>query len=523
MLNSDYFSNIQLLHFYTSICIIITSLILFQKGKPKVSILLLFAGVFLLGMFMGLLDPYLLYWDEQYHALVAKNMMDNPFKPILFKNPVLPYAHEVWISNHIWLHKQPLFLWMISLSLKIFGTSALAVRFPSILMHALMVFLIYRIGTIIHSKKLGFYAAFIFSFSYYLIELMIGTQVCDHNDMAFVFFVTASFWAWFEYQNSNKKYWIVLIGLFSGSAILVKWMVGLLVYLGWGITRIADKDRFQIKKYIPLIVSLMITVFVALPWQLYIIRAFPVESAYEYSYNTRHFFEVIEDHGGNWDFHFQNLDKLYGKFVLTPWLLLVGFVFLIIRVKELKFKIVLASSVIAIYLFYSLAATKMISFGLTVSFIAFLSLALLIIEIENLMNKWCKFKQISLVLSTILLLWFSYVNFDFESLNQKHTLMDANNNPMRIIKTKELNLIQALPRLIPDTSYVIFNTPFYANIQIMFFTDYKAAYDFIPSEQNCIDLIEQNVDFIVLDIGQSEMPDYLGKLNIQVVQYPFWN
>lgn len=523
MLNSDYFSNIQLLHFYTSICIIITSLILFQRGKSKISILLLFSGVFLLGMFMGLLDPYLLYWDEQYHALVAKNMMENPFKPMLFKNPVLPYAHEVWISNHVWLHKQPLFLWMISLSLKTFGISAWAVRFPSILMHALMVFLIYRIGTIIYSKKLGFYAAFIFSFSYYLIELTIGTQVCDHNDMAFVFFVTASFWAWFEYQNSNNRYWIVLIGLFSGSAILVKWLVGLLIYLGWGITLIADKDRFKIKKYIPLIISLMITVFVALPWQLYIIRTFPIESAYEYSYNTRHFFEVIEDHGGNWDFHFQNLGKLYGKFVLTPWLLLVGFVFLLIRVENLKYKIVLATSVIAIYLFYSLAATKMISFGLSVSSFAFLSLALLFIEIEKLTSRWCKFKQLSLVLSTILLLWFSYVNFDFNTLHQKHTLIDSQNHPMRAVKTKELNLIGVLPQLIPDTSYVIFNTPYYANIQIMFFTDYKAAYDFIPSEQNCINLIEQNLDFIVLDNGQAEMPDYLEKLNIQIVKNPFWN
>lgn len=523
MLNPDYFSNIQLLHFYTSVCIIITSLILFQGGKTKISILLLFSGVFLLGMFMGLLDPYLLYWDEQYHALVAKNMMENPFKPMLIKNPVIPYTHEIWIGNHIWLHKQPLFLWMISLSFKTFGISAWAVRFPSILMHALMVFLIYRIGTIIHSKKLGFYAAFIFSFSYYLIELMIGAQVCDHNDMAFVFFVTASFWAWFEYKNSNNRYWIILIGLFSGSAILVKWLVGLLIYLGWGITLIADKDRFKIKKYIPLIISLMITVFVALPWQLYIIRAFPIESAYEYSYNTRHFFEIIEDHGGNWDFHFQKLNVLYGKLVLIPWLLSFGFVFLLIRVKNTKYKIVLAASVIAIYLFYSLAATKMTSFGLTVSFIAFLSLALLFIEIEKLTSRWCKFKQISLVLSTILLLWFSYVNFDFNTLHKKHTLMEPHNNPMRVIKTKELNLIQALPRIVPDTSYVIFNTPFYANIQIMFFTDYMAAYDFIPNEQHCRDLIKQNINFIVLDNRQTEMPEYLKELDVQIIKNPFWN
>jgi 4-amino-4-deoxy-L-arabinose transferase-like glycosyltransferase len=523
MLSLEHFTNSQIIHFYTSIFIIIASLVIFQKGKTNIALLLLFAGVFLLGMFMGLLDPYLHYWDEQYHALVAKNMMENPFKPVLIKNPVLPYNHEIWIGNHVWLHKQPLFLWMISLSLKIFGVTAWAVRFPSILMHSLMIFLIFRIGKIVYSKKLGFYAAFIFSFSYYLIELTIGAQVCDHNDTAFVFFATASFWAWFEYQNSNNKYWLFLIGLFSGCAILVKWLVGLLVYLGWGLSLVADKERFNLKKYIPLLLSLFVTVLIVLPWQIYIIQAFPVESAYEYSYNTRHFFEVIEEHGGDWKFHFQHLKTLYGDYVLTPWLLLSGFILLIARIKEQKYKIVLATSVISIYIFYSLAASKMISFGLVVSFIAFLSLAMLVAQIELIISKYRNGKLISLALSTILVLILSYLSFDTETLNRKHTLKEPHNNAMRVIKTQELSLIKALPQLVPDTSYVIFNTPFYAHIQIMFFTDYKSAYDFIPNEHQCRELLKQNISFVVLDNGQAEIPEYLNELNIKVIKNPFWN
>ncbi len=47
-------------------------------------------------------------WDERYHALVAKNMIEQPFKPMLYKNPVLPYDYKDWdlksylacISNH---------------------------------------------------------------------------------------------------------------------------------------------------------------------------------------------------------------------------------------------------------------------------------------------------------------------------------------------------------------------------------------------------------------------------------------
>jgi len=35
-------------------------------------------------IFAAMLDPFLNTWDEQFHALVAKNMMANPFKPMLY-------------------------------------------------------------------------------------------------------------------------------------------------------------------------------------------------------------------------------------------------------------------------------------------------------------------------------------------------------------------------------------------------------------------------------------------------------
>jgi 4-amino-4-deoxy-L-arabinose transferase-like glycosyltransferase len=84
---------------------------------------------------MANLDHFLILWDEQYHALVAKNMLKNPFKPTLYPVELLDYDYRNWSANYIWLHKQPLFLWQIALSLKIFGTTELAVRLPSILLH----------------------------------------------------------------------------------------------------------------------------------------------------------------------------------------------------------------------------------------------------------------------------------------------------------------------------------------------------------------------------------------------------
>ena len=50
-------------------------------------------------------------------------MMEDPFKPMLIKNPLFPYHYGDWWNCHIWVHKQPLFLWQMALSMKIFGVS----------------------------------------------------------------------------------------------------------------------------------------------------------------------------------------------------------------------------------------------------------------------------------------------------------------------------------------------------------------------------------------------------------------
>jgi 4-amino-4-deoxy-L-arabinose transferase len=56
--------------------------------------------------------------------------------------------------------------------------------------------------------------------AYYPLELVAGRYSTDHNDLSFLFYVTASIWAWFEYQHTQNKYYLVLIGLFSGCAVL---------------------------------------------------------------------------------------------------------------------------------------------------------------------------------------------------------------------------------------------------------------------------------------------------------------
>src|SRR5687768_9021004 len=77
------------------------------RDNYKVAIfLLLFCG-FLLRIYASG-DSFLHEWDERYHAVVAKNLIQHPLTPTLYKDPALPYDYRDWSANHIWVHKQPL-------------------------------------------------------------------------------------------------------------------------------------------------------------------------------------------------------------------------------------------------------------------------------------------------------------------------------------------------------------------------------------------------------------------------------
>ena len=244
-------------------------------------------------------DFFLHAWDERYHALVAKNLINHPFIPTLYDNPVFPYDYQNWPGNHIWLHKQPMPLWLMAGSMKIFGVNEIALRLPSIIMSTLSIFLTYRIGTYIFNEKTGLLASFLFSINGLVIELTGGRVSTDHVDIAFMFFVLLSIYFCTKIAQQKSSFFTILIGLSLGAAILTKWLVGLIVLPVWFLFLI-DTNQFKIKTIIFQFILIVSTaLIVALPWQIYIFNSFPNEANYEASFNLRHFTEVIEGRSGS--------------------------------------------------------------------------------------------------------------------------------------------------------------------------------------------------------------------------------
>lgn len=106
MLSAIYFSDHQVLSLALCFLLLLMGLYTFKVlERTRYAVVLLLLGAFGIRMFMAALDPFLNVWDEQFHVLVAKNMMTHPFEPMLYRYHVVPYDLGNWPMSHIWLHK----------------------------------------------------------------------------------------------------------------------------------------------------------------------------------------------------------------------------------------------------------------------------------------------------------------------------------------------------------------------------------------------------------------------------------
>jgi 4-amino-4-deoxy-L-arabinose transferase len=142
--------------------------------------------------------------------------------------------------------------------------------------------------------------------------MIAGRTSLDHNDLAFTFYMTCSFWALLRYVYSpNKIKWAILIGVCAGMAVLIKWLTALLVFGGWGLYVLLSGNRGHLKSYLHIALGVASCILVFAPWQLYILYRFPQETAISYATNLKHMTEDLGHPGNAWT-HLGLLNKSYG-------------------------------------------------------------------------------------------------------------------------------------------------------------------------------------------------------------------
>lgn len=352
-----------------SFCLLswLVSTVFFIKGFYKHQQLKnswLFLMVFSFGISLSLLNPFLHSWDEQFHALIAKN---GNLVPTLFKNELLNLPYN-WVHSEVWLHKQPLFTWLAIPFVKLFGTTATAYRFIYCVLFAGTVVFISEIGKKLIDAKIAFYAALIASCSGFLWMLLIGVEPTDQNDISFLFFVTASFWALLKWNEDHRIVSSLLVGIFAGAAILTKWLVGGLAFGPFLILVIYKLIHGEIgkKEIVSFLGSAIVMTVIALSWQLFASYHFPELYALEMKYNTLHFFEVLENHNGDFFFHFNEaVQKIYFAPILFWTFFSLGVISVHKKLSQAN-QIIVFLPIVLVYAFFTMAKTKMPGFTLPV-------------------------------------------------------------------------------------------------------------------------------------------------------------
>ncbi|HTN18280.1 MAG TPA: glycosyltransferase family 39 protein [Chitinophagaceae bacterium] len=453
---------------------------LLQKIKVHYQLALIFLAGIGIRLYMAAIDPFLHEWDERYHALVARNMMKTPLKPMLIAKPFALYDPEQWCCNHIWLHKQPLFLWQMALSMKLFGVSEFTLRLPSVLMGSAMILLVYRITLLLTTNKLtAILAAMLMCCSHFQLELISGKNGMDHNDVAFGFYILASTWSYLEYLKRPKWYWAVITGLFSGCAILNKWLTGLLIFLPWGVKVVCTKAGKRLSAYGNFSLGLLVCIAVFLPWQLFILHAYPSEARYEFTLNSRHIWEAVERHArDNW-FYYDNFKSYFGEinyYLLTP-----GIFILLLKYTQKRIEaMTLIGMFLLMFVFFTfIVQTKMISYFFVVAPIGFVMIA---VSMKGLIALF-RYNKVMLVALTAICL--------FKALNPLDIYESRQNNAQREHMIRRTEIYKNLSKLMPDSVRVLINVPEFEHPNVMFYNPQLTAYHYWPSEQE-LAMLERN-------------------------------
>jgi 4-amino-4-deoxy-L-arabinose transferase-like glycosyltransferase len=442
--------------------------------------LLLFCG-FLLRIYTAS-DFFLHEWDERYHALVAKNLMQHPFLPTLYEHPILPFDYKNWSANHIWVHKQPLPLWTIAASFKLFGVNEIALRLPAVLLTTIGIWLTFHIAIFFANKKIAYVAAFFYSINGLIIELSAGRVATDHVDIFFLFFVQLAVFFSILFAQRQKTMYNILAGIAIGAAILCKWLPALIVLPIWLL--IVYESKKYTYKNITMQFALLCTVCVAvfMPWQWYIFTYFPIEANWEANFNIKHLTEALDKQTGSVFYFFHKIRINYGELVYLP---LAWFLWKFYKDFSNLKRLALLIWFIVPFVFFSLAQTKMQGYILFTSPVLFIISAdfwfFLKEKSENHHFKWA-FQIVMLLLIAL------PIRYAIERIKPFDT---TDRQPQWTKDLKELNQKNV-------TNGVLLN--YERPVEAMFYTN-LTAYNSIPNMQTINELISKNYTVLINDDG----------------------
>ncbi|MCL4397659.1 glycosyltransferase family 39 protein [Patescibacteria group bacterium] len=205
--------------------------------------LLLFLPLFFwnLGGF-GLAD-----FDEAWYAAIARNIIHSG-------NPYLLTFNSGAYLDHPYLG-----FFLMALSMKLFGITEFAARFPSAILGFLSVYFLYLLGKNLFSRLAGLASALVLLSSVWFIF----RSRTGNLDAVFVFFLIISFYLATKVCHTQKSRWLILFGLSLGGALMVKSVIGVVALVPIILYFLLIGRRFKFQEILLIVLSCALVV---MPW-----------------------------------------------------------------------------------------------------------------------------------------------------------------------------------------------------------------------------------------------------------------
>jgi 4-amino-4-deoxy-L-arabinose transferase-like glycosyltransferase len=258
--------------------------------KFPAELLILVGGIILFVPFLG--ATHLFDWDEINFAEASREMLATG-------NYAIPQ-----IGFEPFWEKPPLFFWLQAISMKAFGVSEFAARFPNAVCGILTLLLLYRLGKKAVNEQFGLMWVLIYAGSL-LPQLYYKSGIIDPWFNLFIFLAIYQLASYSERNTDRPIKRILLSGLFTGLAVITKGPVGLLIVgLCYGVFAVTNRFR-SFMKPLHILLFLLVTAAAGGLWFIALLANGQQQIITEFIlYQIRLFQTEDAGHGGPFFYHF---------------------------------------------------------------------------------------------------------------------------------------------------------------------------------------------------------------------------
>jgi 4-amino-4-deoxy-L-arabinose transferase-like glycosyltransferase len=220
----------------------------FKENKE----LMIGLGFFLFYLAMINLPP-LLEPDEGRYIEIPREML-------ALRDFILPHLNGV-----LYFEKPPLYYWLNSLSVAIFGISLVAARIWSVIMAVLTILFTGKLARRFFGREAGVTAEIILGSSF----LFMGLACFNTLDMTLTFFLTACIGCFFLATSSDRRnlnFWLMFAA--SAGAVMTKGLIGLVIPGGIVFFYLLISGRWRLLRVVPWVSGIALFLILAVPWHV---------------------------------------------------------------------------------------------------------------------------------------------------------------------------------------------------------------------------------------------------------------